>query len=47
MKPKSRKYNPETDFIYGRDFLVDTFGLTEKPLNWKLERWNYTRCFTH
>lgn len=45
MKTILRKYNPETDFIHVRDFLVETFSLTEKPLNWKLERWNYARYF--
>lgn len=45
MKTILRKYNPETDFIRVRDFLVETFSLTEKPLNWKLERWNYARYY--
>jgi hypothetical protein len=45
MQATRHKYSPETDFICVRDFLIDTFALTEKPLNWKLERWNYARCF--
>ena len=45
MKMIHCKYNPETDFIRVRDFLVDAFSLSEKPLNWKLERWNYARYF--
>lgn len=45
MITKQRKYNPETDFLRVRNFLVDTFSLTENPLNWKLERWNYARYF--
>jgi predicted N-acetyltransferase YhbS len=45
MKTIQRKYNPETDFIRVRDFLVNSFSLTEKPLNWKLERWNYARYY--
>lgn len=45
MAATLRKYNPETDFARIRDFLVETFSLTEKPLNWKLERWNYARYF--
>jgi predicted N-acetyltransferase YhbS len=45
MKITRRKYNPAVDFGRVRDFLVDSFSLTEKPLNWKLERWNYTRYF--
>jgi len=45
MKTTLRNYAPETDFIHIRDFLVETYSLTEKPLNWKLERWNYARYF--
>lgn len=45
MKTIFRKYHPETDFVRVRDFLIETFSLTEKPLNWKLERWNYARYF--
>jgi len=45
MKTKLRKYNPETDFFRVRDFLVETFSLTQKPINWKLERWNYARYY--
>lgn len=45
MKATLRKYDPDTDFIRVRDFLIETFSLTAKPLNWKLERWNYARYF--
>ncbi len=45
MKAILREYNPDQDFIRVRDFLDETFSLTEKPLNWKLERWNYARYF--
>lgn len=45
MKTKLCEYNSETDFIRVRDFLVETFSLSEKPINWKLERWNYARYF--
>jgi len=45
MKFTRKTYNPETDFRRVRDFLVESFSLTEKPLNWKLERWNYARYF--
>ena len=45
MKTKLCKYNPETDFIRVRDFLVETFSLSQKPLNWGFERWNYARFF--
>jgi predicted N-acetyltransferase YhbS len=45
MNTKQVAYNPEQDFLRVRDFLVATFGLTERPLNWRLERWNYARWF--
>lgn len=45
MTPKLRKYKPEQDFLPIRDFLVDTYQIIGKPLNWRLERWNYARYF--
>ncbi len=45
MKATLRNYNHEIDFIRIRNFLVDTFSVAERPLNWKLERWNYARYF--
>jgi predicted N-acetyltransferase YhbS len=45
MTIKFHKYEPDRDFLRVRDFLVDTFSLTDKPLNWRLERWNYARYF--
>ncbi|MCL7455090.1 MAG: hypothetical protein M8467_18795, partial [Anaerolineae bacterium] len=39
------EYNHERDFLRVRDFLIETFSLTEQPLNWRLERWNYARYF--
>ncbi|MFN2234483.1 MAG: GNAT family N-acetyltransferase [Anaerolineales bacterium] len=45
MDARLRKYQPESDFMRVRNFLVDTFSLTENPLNWKLERWNYAQYF--
>ena len=45
MKTTRKKYNPEVDFIRVRDFLVETYSSTKKPLNWKLERWNYARYY--
>lgn len=41
MPTRFRKYNPDQDFLLIRDFLVKTFAMTRKPLNWRLERWNY------
>jgi predicted N-acetyltransferase YhbS len=38
-------YDSCRDFLRIRDFLVETFSLTEQPLNWRLERWNYARYF--
>jgi len=45
MKAILRDYTPNQDFTRIRDFLVNSFSLTKKPLNWKLERWNYARHF--
>ena len=45
MKTQQQNYNPEIDFRRVRNFLVATFSLSQKPLNWKLERWNYARFF--
>jgi predicted N-acetyltransferase YhbS len=40
-----RRYRPEQDFLRIRDFLVKTYRAFEKPLNWRIERWNYARYF--
>jgi predicted N-acetyltransferase YhbS len=40
-----RRYKPEQDFLRIRDFLVKTYQAFGKPLNWRLERWNYARYF--
>ena len=45
MKAELRKYRPEPDFLRIRDLLVETYQAFEKPLNWRLERWNYARYF--
>jgi len=45
MKTKLGKYRPEQDFLRIRDFLVDTYRMFEKPINWRIERWNYARYF--
>ncbi|MGD8625312.1 MAG: GNAT family N-acetyltransferase [Anaerolineae bacterium] len=45
MTARFYPYDPERDFIRVRDFLVETFPLTDRPLNWRLERWNYSRYF--
>lgn len=45
MRVGLRTYNADEDFGRIRDFLVDTFALFDKPINWRLERWNYARYF--
>lgn len=40
-----RSYKAERDFMRVRDFLSETFRATERPLNWRIERWNYARYF--
>lgn len=45
MRTTHRKYQPDRDFLRIRDLLVDTFSMTDRPLNWRLERWNYARWF--
>jgi len=45
MKGKLRKYDHEQDFVPVRDFLVDTYTALDKPINWRLDRWNYARYF--
>jgi GNAT superfamily N-acetyltransferase len=43
MKARFRKYKPEQDFLRIRDFLAETYRAFEQPVNWRIERWNYTR----
>jgi GNAT superfamily N-acetyltransferase len=45
MKTRFRNYEHGRDFPRIRDLLVETFPLTVRPLNWRLERWNYARYF--
>lgn len=45
MTVRQCKYDDRRDFCRVRDFLVDTYALLEKPVNWRLERWNYARYF--
>lgn len=45
MKTRFRKYVPESDFLRVRNMLVDTYQTFKKPVNWRLERWNYARYF--
>lgn len=43
MRATRRAYDPDSDFIRIRDFLVETFTLYQRPFNWLLERWNSCR----
>jgi GNAT superfamily N-acetyltransferase len=45
MKVRQRRYDAEQDFLRVRDFLAQTYGGSDKPLNWRIERWNYARYF--
>jgi len=45
MKATLRRYNDKRDFERVRDFLVDTYAMLDRPLNWGLDRWNYARYF--
>jgi GNAT superfamily N-acetyltransferase len=42
-KTTCRSYDPGTDFVRIRDFLVDTFSLYGRPFNWLIDRWNFCR----
>ncbi|MFP4394209.1 MAG: GNAT family N-acetyltransferase [Anaerolineales bacterium] len=43
MNAKLREYNPDVDFLRVRDFLSETYQAFGKPLNWRMERWNWAR----
>jgi ribosomal protein S18 acetylase RimI-like enzyme len=45
MKVRLRRYDDRRDFSRIRDFLVDTYAMLDRPVNWRLERWNYARYF--
>lgn len=45
MKTLFKTYDPDNDFMRIRDFLVDTFSLHQKPVNWLIDRWNFCRYF--
>jgi predicted N-acetyltransferase YhbS len=45
MKARLWKYRPEQDFVPIRDFLAETYQAFGKPVNWRIERWNYARYF--
>jgi GNAT superfamily N-acetyltransferase len=41
----SREYRSDPDFLRVREFLIRTYGITGRPHNWTLERWDYCRYF--
>ena len=43
MKTIRRGYDPETDFMRIRDFLIETFALYQRPFNWLIDEWNFCR----
>lgn len=45
MKVRLRAYEPDRDFGRIRDFLAETYQMNGRPLNWRIERWNYARYF--
>jgi len=45
MKATFKQYDDTTDFRRVRDLLAQTFGAFPRPVNWRIERWNYARYF--
>lgn len=45
MKATMLKYDDEQDFLPVRDFLVETYSLLDRPVNWRIDRWNYARYY--
>jgi GNAT superfamily N-acetyltransferase len=45
LRIASRAYEADLDFQLVRDFLIETYGITQQPFNWTLERWDYCRYF--
>lgn len=45
MTTQFKSYKPEEDFLRVRDFLSETYHRYKRPLNWRIERWNYARYF--
>ncbi len=45
MGVTSRKYQADPDFQRVRDFLIETYGITQRPFNWFFDRWDYCRYF--
>jgi predicted N-acetyltransferase YhbS len=45
VKATLRRYDDKRDFVRVRDFLVATHAMVDRPINWRLDRWNYARYF--
>ena len=45
MSITARAYEADPDFQLVRDFLIETYGITQQPFNWTPERWDYCRYF--
>ena len=45
MSIHSRKYQANPDFLRVRHFLIETYGITQRPFNWFFDRWDYCRYF--
>lgn len=45
MSARWRPYDGEKDFLKIREFLIETFTLYDRPFNWLLDRWNFSRYF--
>jgi len=43
MKTTLKAYDPKSDFMRIRDFLIETFSLYQRPFNWLIDRWNFCR----
>ena len=45
MTAKLKTFEFDRDFLRVRDFLSDTFGIYQRSVNWRIERWEYAFCF--
>jgi predicted N-acetyltransferase YhbS len=43
MTTTRRSYTGDDDFMRIRQFLIDTYGLYQRPFNWLIDRWNFCR----
>lgn len=45
MKTTQKQFNFTHDFLRVRDFLSETFGIYQRSVNWRIERWEYAFYF--